>query len=64
MGKLKRNLRSDFTILNSGKSWTSAESDKATIVWGGKELSSDSGYRICEITVKTDAVDKNLATVT
>jgi hypothetical protein len=39
MGKLKRNFRSDFTILNSGKSWTSAESDKATIVWGGKELS-------------------------
>jgi hypothetical protein len=38
MGKLKRNLRSDFTILNSGKSWTSAESDKATIIWGGKEL--------------------------
>ena len=27
-----------YTILNSGKSWTSAENDKATIIWGGKDL--------------------------
>lgn len=54
-----------FTILNSGKSWTGAESDKATIVWGGKELSPQTqaaGY--VKSAVKTDAVDKNLATVT
>ncbi len=54
-----------FTILNSGKSWTGAESDKATIVWGGKELTPQTqatGY--VKSTVKTDAVDKNLATVT
>lgn len=54
-----------FTILNSGKSWTSAESDKATIVWGGKELAPQTqatGY--VKSTVKTDAVDKNLGTVT
>jgi hypothetical protein len=54
-----------FTILNSGKSWTSAESDKATIVWGGKELKPETqatGY--VKSSVKTDAVDKNLATVT
>ncbi|MDQ0064265.1 alpha-2-macroglobulin family protein [Chryseobacterium lathyri] len=54
-----------FTILNSGKSWTNAESDKATIVWGGKELAPQTqatGY--VKSTVKTDAVDKNLGTVT
>ncbi|MDH6254360.1 uncharacterized protein YfaS (alpha-2-macroglobulin family) [Chryseobacterium sp. H1D6B] len=54
-----------FTILNSGKSWTGAESDKATIVWGGKEINPQTqatGY--VKSTVKTDVVDKNLGTVT
>lgn len=54
-----------FTILNSGKSWTGTESDKATIVWGGKELAPQTqatGY--VKSTVKPEAVDKNLATVT
>lgn len=54
-----------FTILNSGKSWTGAESDKATIVWGGKELlpqTQATGY--VKSTVKPEAIDKNLATVT
>lgn len=54
-----------FTILNSGKSWTSAESDKATIVWGGKELAPQTqatGY--VKSTVKTDVLDRNLGTVT
>ncbi|MCS4300839.1 alpha-2-macroglobulin [Chryseobacterium sp. BIGb0232] len=54
-----------FTILNSGKSWTGAESDKATIVWGGKEIvpqTQATGY--VKSTVKTEAVDKNLGTVT
>ncbi|MFP3591306.1 alpha-2-macroglobulin family protein [Chryseobacterium sp. SIMBA_038] len=54
-----------FTILNSGKSWTTAESDKATIVWGGKELQPQTqatGY--VKSTVKIDVVDKNLGTVT
>jgi uncharacterized protein YfaS (alpha-2-macroglobulin family) len=52
-----------FTILNSGKSWTGPESDKATIVWGGKELQTQAtGY--VKSSVKTDVVDKNLATAT
>ncbi|SIR34229.1 alpha-2-macroglobulin family protein [Chryseobacterium sp. RU33C] len=54
-----------FTILNSGKSWTGAESDKATIVWGGKEVAPQTqaaGY--VKSTVKPETVDKNLATVT
>lgn len=54
-----------FTILNSGKSWTGTESDKAIIVWGGKELAPQTqatGY--VKSAVKSDVVDKNLATVT
>lgn len=54
-----------FTILNSGKSWTSADSDKATIIWGGKELKPETqatGY--VKSTLKTDVLDKSLATVT
>ncbi len=54
-----------YTILNSGKSWTGTESDKATIIWGGKELKPETqaaGY--VKSTVKSDVLDKNLATVT
>ena len=54
-----------FTILNSGKSWTTAESDKATIIWGGKQLQPQTqatGY--VKSAVKTDVLDKSLATVT
>lgn len=54
-----------FTLLNSGKSWTGAESDKATIVWGGKELvpqTQTTGY--VQSTIKTDELNKSLGTVT
>nr|WP_314492279.1 alpha-2-macroglobulin family protein [uncultured Chryseobacterium sp.] len=54
-----------FTILNSGKSWTSADSDKATVIWGGKEMKPETqatGY--VKSTLKTEALDKTLATVT
>lgn len=54
-----------FTILNSGKAWTGTESDKATIVWGGKELTPQTqatGY--VKSTVKPEAIDKSLASVT
>ena len=53
-----------FTILNSGKSWTSAESDKAEITWGGKALNPQTqatGYVKQAIT--SENLDKNLATV-
>ena len=53
-----------FTILNSGKSWTSNESDKAEITWGGKSLNPQTqatGYVKKAIT--SDNLDKNLATV-
>ncbi|MCQ4034982.1 alpha-2-macroglobulin family protein [Kaistella montana] len=55
-----------FTILNSGKSWTSSESDKATIIWGGKSLENPdtkaTGY--VKSTLKPEKIDKNLGTVT
>ncbi|MPS72021.1 MAG: hypothetical protein E2590_02620 [Chryseobacterium sp.] len=54
-----------FTILNSGKSWTSAESDKAEITWGGKQpdpQTKATGY--AKQTVASDNLDKNLSTVT
>ncbi len=55
-----------YTILNSGKSWTSVESDKAKIVWGGKELinpdTKATGY--VKSAVKSENIDRNLATVT
>ncbi|MEC5156820.1 alpha-2-macroglobulin family protein [Chryseobacterium sp. MP_3.2] len=55
-----------FTILNSGKSWTTAESDKATIIWGGKELinpeTKATGY--VKSTSKGEKIDKKLGTVT
>lgn len=55
-----------YTILNSGKSWTSAESDKANIIWGGKELTNPdtkaTGY--VKSAVNSDKIDKNLASVT
>ncbi|KFC20055.1 alpha-2-macroglobulin family protein [Chryseobacterium sp. FH1] len=53
-----------FTILNSGKSWSSAESDKAEITWGGKALKPQTqatGY--VKQTITSDNLDKNLATV-
>ena len=55
-----------FTILNSGKSWTSNDSDKATIVWGEKELTNPdtkaTGY--VKSTLKSDKIDNQLGTVT
>ncbi len=55
-----------YTILNSGKSWTTVESDKATIVWGGKPLENPdtkaTGY--IKTAVKSENIDKKLGTVT
>ncbi|CAA7197393.1 alpha-2-macroglobulin family protein [Chryseobacterium potabilaquae] len=54
-----------FTILNSGKSWTSPESDKATIIWGGKEVlpqTQATGY--VKSTLKNETVNKDLGSVT
>ncbi|UBB90655.1 hypothetical protein J4771_04715 [Candidatus Kaistella beijingensis] len=58
-----------YTIMNSGKSWTSNESDKATILWGkpnpnfaqGREQSATGYYKK---SIQSDKIDKNLGTVT
>ena len=53
-----------FTILNSGKSWTSADSDKAEITWGGKQLNPQTqatGY--VKQSINSDKLDKDLGTV-
>ncbi|WP_027388127.1 alpha-2-macroglobulin family protein [Chryseobacterium gregarium] len=54
-----------YVMMNSGKSWTGTESDKATVIWGGKEVipqTKTTGY--LKQTIKTDVLDKNLGTVT
>ena len=58
-----------FTILNSGKSWTTSESDKATIIWGSssqpsptEKEQSATGY--IKQTIKSGKIDKSLGTVT
>lgn len=53
-----------FTILNSGKSWTSADSYKAEITWGGKPLNPQTqatGY--VKQSINSDKLDKALGTV-
>ncbi|WP_072997180.1 alpha-2-macroglobulin family protein [Epilithonimonas mollis] len=53
-----------FTILNSGKSWTNAESDKAEITWGGKQLNPQTqatGY--VKQSINSDKINKDLGTV-
>ena len=53
-----------FTILNSGKSWTSAESDKAEITWGGKALNPQTqATDYLKQAIISDNLNKNLATV-
>jgi hypothetical protein len=54
-----------FTMLNSGKSWTGNESDKADISWGGKALQPQTqATGLVKQTITSDKLDKNLATVT
>ena len=53
-----------FTILSTGKSWTTQESDDAKISWGGKSISPQTnatGY--LKQTVAAENLDKSLATV-
>ncbi|MCU7614020.1 MG2 domain-containing protein [Chryseobacterium sp. GMJ5] len=54
-----------FTILNSGKSWTTPESEVVNIVWGEKTLKPETqatGY--VKSSLKSDMIDKKLGTVT
>ncbi|SHG06378.1 alpha-2-macroglobulin family protein [Chryseobacterium vrystaatense] len=54
-----------YIMMNSGKSWTTPESDKATVIWGGKEVSPQTkttGY--LKQVIKSDQINKSLAEVT
>lgn len=55
-----------FTLMNSGKSWAGPESDKATVIWNGKEVKTPetaaTGY--LKTSVRAETVDKGLGTVT
>lgn len=54
-----------YTILNTGKSWTSPEADKAVILWGGKELSKadTKATGFIKESKRSSDLNKNLATV-
>lgn len=57
-----------YTILNAGKSWTAEDADRAIVKWGtvdlqtGDDSQTATGY--IKKSVRTDQIDKNLATVT
>ncbi|MFN1215810.1 alpha-2-macroglobulin family protein [Chryseobacterium kwangjuense] len=54
-----------YIMMNSGKSWTTPEADKATVIWGGKAVSPQTkttGYLKQIIT--SSEINKNLAEVT
>lgn len=57
-----------YTILNSGRSWTTAESEKVAITWGGKPLQERDGVQratgYLKSSVQSDKVDADLASVT
>jgi hypothetical protein len=54
-----------YTLMNSGKSWTTPEADKATVIWGGKEVSPQTKTTgFLKQTIYSDKVDKKLAEVT
>ncbi|KFF02102.1 hypothetical protein IX38_14305 [Chryseobacterium luteum] len=54
-----------YIMMNSGKSWTTPEADKATVIWGGKEVSTQTkttGY--LKQVIKSDRINQSLAEVT
>lgn len=54
-----------YIMMNSGKSWTTVEADKATIVWGGKEISSQTKTTgFLKQVMKSENIDKKLGEVT
>lgn len=61
-----------YIFMNSGKSWTTDEADKATVNWGGKDINdfnstnkldkTATGY--IKKTIKSEILDHSLATIT
>jgi len=53
-----------YIMMNSGKSWTTPEADNATVIWGGKEVTTQTkttGY--LKQVIKSDQVNKGLGEV-
>lgn len=54
-----------YTLMNSGKSWTTPDADKATVIWGGKEVSPQTKTTgFLKQTIYSDKIDEKLAEVT
>lgn len=54
-----------YIMMNSGKSWTTPEADKATVIWGGKEVSTQTKTTgFLKETVLSDKIDPKLGQVT
>lgn len=54
-----------YILMNSGKSWTTPEADKAKVIWGGKEVAPQTkttGY--LKQIIKSDKINQSLAEVT
>ena len=61
-----------YIFMNSGKSWTTDEADKATVVWGGKNINDfDSSNKLDKTatgyikkTIKSEILDQSLGIIT
>ncbi|WP_241773482.1 hypothetical protein [Chryseobacterium sp. Leaf394] len=52
-------------MMNSGKSWTTPEADKATVIWGGKEVAPQTKTTgFLKQTINSDKIDPKLGQVT
>lgn len=54
-----------YTLMNSGKSWTTPEADKAIVTWGGKEVSPQTKTTgFLKQTIYSGKLDQKLSEVT
>ncbi|MBD8081165.1 alpha-2-macroglobulin family protein [Chryseobacterium caseinilyticum] len=54
-----------YIMMNSGKSWTTPEADKATVIWGGKEVAPQTKTTgFLKQTINSDKIDPKLGQVT
>lgn len=54
-----------YILMNSGKSWTTPEADKATVIWGGKELAPQTKTTgFLKQTINSDKINPKLGQVT
>jgi len=54
-----------YIMMNSGKSWTTPEADKATVIWGGQEVAPQTKTTgFLKQTIISDKIDPKLGQVT